>query len=623
MSVVLPSPQGGGLEFRILGPLEVADDGRVLPLGGTRQRALLAILLLHADEVVSSDRLIEDLWGDNPPETRTKALHVAVSQLRKVLDQRNGAGSTGFVVTRPPGYMLRIDGAEFDLHRFQRLVDEAERARSEGQSAIASTTLREALALWRGRPLADIAYHDFAQRAIARLEESRLTALEDLIDSDLALGRHANLIAELEGLVEEHPLRERLRGQLMLALYRSGRQAEALRVYQETRSHLVDQLGIEPGVDLQRLEKNILAQEGTLELTRPPANQYEERDAPAPPPATKRPRARSLTVARRRPGRLAAATVALVIVAGTTILATRLANNDTAVAIVPPDSVGVIDPRTNEIAQIIPVDQRPESIVVAPNAVWVVNRASATLSKINPRTMKVVRTIGLGGFPKSLVVERDNIWVSDARLGVLSAIDLRSGLVRSYDLTRDHGNLQGIDNPVRDGNNALWMTAAWPPSVLLVSAVAGASNAPEIQKVLPLPDIPSSVGGSNANVWVVSRSSGTVVPNLSTTIKVGSSPSSVAVGPDAVWVANLDDGTVSRIDPATYAVKKTIRVGRRPIAVALDPANHAVWVANSGDGTVSRIDSTTNKIVKTIAIGNKPVGLDVGDGRVWVTVDSE
>jgi YVTN family beta-propeller protein len=611
------------MEFRILGPLEVADDGRVLALGGTRQRALLAILLLHADEVVSSDRLIEDLWGDNPPETRTKALHVAVSQLRKVLDQRNGAGSTGFVVTRPPGYMLRVDGAEFDLHRFQHLVDEAERARSEGESAIASAKLREGLALWRGRPLADIAYHEFAQRAIARLEESRLTALEDLIDSDLALGRHANLIAELEGLVEEHPLRERLRGQLMLALYRSGRQAEALRVYQETRRRLVDQLGIEPSVDLQRLEKDILAQEGTLELTRPPADRYEERDGPTPPPPTKRRLARSLTVARRRPGRLAAATVALVSVAGTAILATHLAGNDSAVATVPPNSVGVIDPRTNEIAEVIPVNERPESIVVATNAVWVVNRASSTVSRIDPRTARVVRTIGLGGFPKSLSVERDNIWVSDARSGVLSAIDQRSGLVRSYDLTRDHGNLQGIDNPVRDGNNALWMTAAWPPSVLLVSPVAGVSNAPEIQKVLPLPDIPSSVGGSNANLWVVSRSSGTVSPNLSTTIRVGSSPSAVAVGPDAVWVANLGDGTVSRIDPATYAVKKTIRVGQRPIAVALDPADHAVWVANSGDGTVSRIDSRTNKIVKTIAIGNKPVGLDVGDGRVWVTVDSE
>jgi DNA-binding SARP family transcriptional activator len=246
------------MQFGVLGPLEVREAGRELPLTGVKQRALLAILLLHVNEVVSSERLIDELWSEGMPGSGATALQVRVSQLRKTL----GAGGQ-LIVTQSPGYVLRLEHEQLDLQRFERLVAEA----AASEPADASSMLREALLLWRGPALAEFAFDGFAQAAIGRLEELRLTALESRIEADLVLGRHNELAAELEGLVLEHPLRERLRAQLMLALYRSGRQAEALEVYRTVRETLVDELGIEPSTALQELERRILRQDPSLELT--------------------------------------------------------------------------------------------------------------------------------------------------------------------------------------------------------------------------------------------------------------------------------------------------------------------------------------------------------------------
>jgi DNA-binding SARP family transcriptional activator len=244
------------MEFRLLGPLEVAGADGAVELGGTKQRALLAMLLLHAGEVVSSDRLIDTLWGDSPPLTAGKSIQVYVSRLRKTLadDDR--------IVTRPPGYVLYVEPDELDLARFEQLVTEARAAPPEQ----ASTRLSEALSLWRGPPLADLEYETFAQPEIARLEEMRLAALEQRIEADLALGRHADLVPELETLVGHHAFRERFRHQLMLALYRSDRQADALDAYQRARRELADGLGLEPSESLKRLEAAILRQDAELAL---------------------------------------------------------------------------------------------------------------------------------------------------------------------------------------------------------------------------------------------------------------------------------------------------------------------------------------------------------------------
>ena len=254
------------MDFRILGPLEAHDGDDRIALGGARQRALLGLLLLHANEVVSSDRLVEELWSDERPTGRPRALQVAISRLRSTLEpDRPGGTESRVLVTRPPGYELLVEPGQLDLHRFEDLIAEGRTALAAGDAGTASDTLREALALWRGPPLADLAYESFAQAEIARLDELHSVAIEERIAADLEVGRHQDLIAELQTLVEREPLRERLRGQLMLALYRSGRQAEALEVYREGRRVLVDELGIEPRRELQALEGAILRHDPALD----------------------------------------------------------------------------------------------------------------------------------------------------------------------------------------------------------------------------------------------------------------------------------------------------------------------------------------------------------------------
>jgi DNA-binding SARP family transcriptional activator len=267
------------VEFRVLGPVEVVVDGRPISLPAAKPRALLAALLLSSNRVVSVGRLTEDLWGEEPPETATKALQGYVSQLRKAL----GADR---LLTKPPGYSLRVEEGELDLDRFERLAREGRELLGAGDSKAAAKRLAEALELWRGTPFAEFESEPFARDAGARLEDARLAALEERIEADLALGRHARLIPELEELVAREPLRERPRAQLMLALYRSGRQADALELYRRTRETLSEELGIEPSLELQELERRMLQHDPTLERARVPAREAEDG---APVPLARRP----------------------------------------------------------------------------------------------------------------------------------------------------------------------------------------------------------------------------------------------------------------------------------------------------------------------------------------------
>ncbi len=242
------------IKFCVLGPLEILDGGKPIALGGRKERTMLAMLLLEAGRVVSSERLIDAIWGDEPPRTATTSLQNSISQLRK----RLGAD---ILVTRPPGYELRIEPEQLDLALCRRWLEEARGA----EPARRGELLRAALELWRGPALAELANEPFASGEVARLEELRLTVVEQRLDADIAAGRHAEVIGELEAMVAEQPLRERFRGQLMLALYRAGRQAEALRSYQQGRQLLVDELGLEPSPALQQLHGAILRQELPLD----------------------------------------------------------------------------------------------------------------------------------------------------------------------------------------------------------------------------------------------------------------------------------------------------------------------------------------------------------------------
>lgn len=290
-------------EFRVLGPVEASVDGEPIALPAAKPRALFAALLLDRNRVVPVSRLIDDLWGEVPPETAMKALQGYVSQLRKAIGPER-------LLTRPPGYELRVEDGELDLDRFERLAREGRELLAAGDSKAASTRLGEALELWHGAPLAEFS-EPFARDAGARLEDERLAALEERIDADLALGRHARLVPELEQLVAQEPLRERPRAQLMLALYRSGRQADALELYRRTRETLSEELGIEPGLELQELERRMLQHDPELERPRPAPRPAEDG---APVPIARRPQV--LVLAALALAAVAAAIAAIALTAG-------------------------------------------------------------------------------------------------------------------------------------------------------------------------------------------------------------------------------------------------------------------------------------------------------------------
>ena len=326
------------MNFRVLGPFGVYDNhGREVELGGRQQRIVLATLLLHRNEVVSVDRLIDAVWDEQAPANAVKNVQIYVSRLRKALE---ATSPESLVQTRPNGYVLAVAPGELDVDRFERLVEEGRRALAAGEPAQAETSLREALALWRGEPLADFAYDSFAQSEIARLEELRLAALEERLQADLALGRHEDVTAELRGLVAQHPLRERLRGQLMLALYRSGRKADALRVYDEARRALAEELGLEPSESLQGLQRAVLTDDPSL----------------AAPPRVAPSRKRGPIAGAPSP-LLAGRRGALIGIGGALLLAAALAvallavtrdRPSAGIVSVPPDSLAQIDPEDEQ-----------------------------------------------------------------------------------------------------------------------------------------------------------------------------------------------------------------------------------------------------------------------------------
>ena len=300
------------MEFRLLGPLEVVAEGRRVSLGGSRARALLALLLLHRNEVVPLDRIVDELWDERPPKTAEQVVRVYVSQLRKALEPTRSNGHPQLLVTRDSGYLVVTDSEHVDVDRFDALRATGRRLLAEGEHARAANAFAEALALWRGPPLQEFAYEGFARSEIARLEELRLTTLEDRFDAELATGRDSELVADLRRLVEANPLRERMRGQLMVALYRSGRQAEALDTYRQGRHLLVAELGLEPSEMLRRLETRILQRDTALDSprgSRPPAAT-----------GTRRPRA-----GRRAP--VAGATVVLAAAAAAGLLTVGVAGH--------------------------------------------------------------------------------------------------------------------------------------------------------------------------------------------------------------------------------------------------------------------------------------------------------
>jgi peptide/nickel transport system substrate-binding protein len=342
--------------YRLLGPLEVTVDGTAVDLGGLKQRALLAILLLHANQPVHRNVLVDRLWGEHPPAGAEHAVNVYIWRLRKTLQT---ASATEGVVTRQGAYLLQAAEEQVDVALFERLADEGRRALSAGPAGRASAVLGEALALWRGAPLADFRFEPFAQAEIARLEELRAGVVEDRIEADLALGRHAHLVSELEALVAADPLRERLHQQLMIALYRCGRQADALAAYQKARRTLAEELGIEPCQPLQQLERAILEQDPSLQP--PPAT--ESRWVPTPGNGRRR-----IPAVAGHPKRMLAVTGAAAAVAA--LLAGSLATLPAGGGVLVPSLASHRGGTLTLIAQLSPHDQATDPAAAYAMPLW-------------------------------------------------------------------------------------------------------------------------------------------------------------------------------------------------------------------------------------------------------------
>jgi YVTN family beta-propeller protein len=609
------------MEFRILGPLEVTDGGRQPAIAASKQRALLAILLLHANEVVSSDRLIEELWGERPPASAAKSLQVYVSRLRHALEDAHVNGADGVIVTRGGGYLVRVGPGELDLASFERLLEEGSDALAEGAPGRAQELLREALALWRGPPLAEFAYEPFAQEEIARLDELHLTAVELRIEAGLALGEHARLIGELETLVKRHPFRERLRAQLMLALYRAGRQTEALQAYQRARRTLVDEVGVEPGEQLRELERAILAQDPALDA---PAAAIAAPRQVAP---TGKPPGGETPQHRRGLGWVpATALFLLAAVAGIVVLLVVGLGDDGGVsALLTRDShaVAVIDPATNELTEALSVGTRPGSLAFdrESGSLWVANVDDETVTQIDPRRRSVGRTIPIGGLPTGLAAGNGSLWVASVSrqdVGDPVTVHKINARFNTVDRTLRVGNLAGDRPQVTLGEGLLWVA----PQFGLVTRVDPRDASIKRPAIDPGHNTSGIAVGGGA-VWLAGGEAGAVTrvdvaSGHPTPIPVGNGPGDIAVGSGGVWVALALDDTLARIDPQTGVVEETIAVGRSPAGVAVGAGS--VWVANSGDGTVSRIDPQTNEVAATIPVGASPQDVTVAAGRVWVSV---
>jgi YVTN family beta-propeller protein len=579
---------GSGPEFRLLGPLEAISEDAPVPLGGAQQRALLAILLVHRGEVVGTDRLIDELWGERPPPTAVKAVQGYVSSLRRVLPDH-------VIVTRGRGYMLEVEPESVDAGRFELLAAAGRQALGDGDPSAAGDYLRSALALWRGEPLADL---PFAQPEVARLQEARVAAIEDRIDADLALGRHHELVPELQSMVACNPQRERLAGQLMLALYRSGRQREALEHYQLHRHAMIEELGLEPDPALRDLNDAILRQDPEL--------------AP--------PRQRSARRTAASPLRLVVAAGVLLLVASV-LAVLKLTSGASGSVVVGPNSVAAIDPHTNKVVWVTPVGARPGAIVVSAGSLWVANVEDQNISQIDLKSMRAVRVLHVRASPDGLAATRDGPWVvgsrADADSVAVGRIDPQFNVIRPARAVATV--IRGDGGAIAADGRTVWIA---PSSGLLTRLDAATGRV--VKRVDPSSS-PSSIAIGAGGVWVADGGANSVTridpTGLQTPIPVGNGPTAVATGAGGVWVVDSLDNAVVRIDPGTRAVTGTIPVGRSPGDVAVGAGS--VWVANSGDGTVSRINPATGKVTSVIAVGGSPQGIAIAHGRVWVTVDEQ
>jgi DNA-binding SARP family transcriptional activator len=581
------TPNASAPGFRLFGHLEVAG-AKPGELGGPKQRALLAYLLLHGGEVVATDRLVDAVWGERPPPTAVAIVHSYVRKLRAAL-----ADSPAELVTRAPGYVLELGQEELDLEVFERLAVEGQEALARGDPERARRRLVDALALWRGEPLGDLSDEGFVARERARLDELGLEARLDRIDAELALGRGGS-VAELEGLVAEHPFHERARRLLMLALYRSGRQADALAAYRETRRVFADELGLEPSNELRALEHAMLRHDATLEAT--PRRVAAEPDA-------------RTVMPRRRPALLLA-----VFAASSILLAAGLALETRGGAPGPPKV------RRAKILATFDVPQ-PACCGFGFDAVWALGHHDDILRKIAPRSNRIVGHWAVAGYQSGYpLAAAGSVWIPSAAVDLVrfdpgrqkvlahipvQGVSLGFAYLTIWETTQTHQLLRinlhtnrvvksirlapGENNWVDElaiGESAVWIAVA---------------DDATLDRIDPL---------TNA---IVARISG-----------FGQTDSGmpIAVDQNAVWVLRFVGGreTLFRVDPTSNRIVARIPVGKPNGAAPsgrVATGGGYVWTGN-WDGTLSKVDPRKNRVVAIYGLPAIAQNVSFADGSLWI-----
>ena len=579
------------MEFRILGPLELDDGGDPVVVPAGRERALLLDLLVHRNDTVTVDVLIDDLWDGRPPATATKIIQNGVSRLRRELGGDR-------LETKARGYVLRVEAGELDVDRALAL---AERARAE-DPVRAAETLREAVALWRGRPLAEVASMEFAQAEIHRLEDLRLVLTERRFEAELAAGRGPGLVVELEELLAANPLRERLRAQLMIALYRAGRRADALQSYRDAERLLSQELGLEPGRELEEVNRRILADDPGL-------------DSPAP-----------RTVGGRRRRRLIGVGAAAVCIALALGAWFALAGHRSRAVHITADTVVRLDPSTGRATTSLAVGTAPGSVALDRLAIWTVNFEDQTVTRLS-RGGRAATAAGTTAPATALATGAGAAWALSSYDGNLSRIDERTGRITQIVPVGSQPTALAVGSAVFVTNQSSGTLVRVDPVTLhrslLRHGLAG----------------PSGVVAEGSLVWVAESFRNRILEvdgrtgRTLRTLAVSLSPDALALGSDAVWATNPAENEVTRVDLHT-GLFRLISVGADPFAIAA--GSRYVWVVNNLDHSISELDGPTGDVLRTIVLTHgfpestpgkaTPPELTPGgiaadpDGAAWLTV---
>ena len=626
------------MEFRILGPLEVLEDGRPLALGRLKERVVLAVLLLHANEFVSRERLIDELWGVSPPATARKAVNVYISKLRKTLS----SNSHDPIATADGGYRLDVEPDLLDADRMHRLVARARERMTDGESEGASSLLQEALAFWRGPTLAGLALESFGRDEVAQLDELRLTVLMDRIDCDLAQGAHEHVLGELQVLVREHPLRERLRAQQMLALYRADRQADALDAYQQARHALIDELGIEPSESLQRLQQGILRHDPALEAPAgraaingaAPAPAPSEVTAPATSLAGSRPRRRAL---RRRYLVAAGLVVAAAVAALVAFLSTRgggVRPPSSPVSSVGPNEVASLNPATGAQVSVFGGGLKPGPMALVGERLWIGEPGNGSIERADLRAHHGMPPLQPGSALDDIAVDAEgHVWVSDRKPVVTWIGRVVDGTV-PYETPVLSTQRIAVPLPGAGaeavGGGYLWVISDLPgrtgESVSLID-VRNRHLASTISLGRQTTAIGYGYGAAwigaydpeHSTAWLLKVRPGSPVESIKLETGDGAGPLAVAVGDGDVWVMT-SRGSLMRIDPKELQIVHRIPMSaEQPTLLAVGPGS--VWTANHTGDSVSQIDPRANKIVRTIPLGRYdaiPCGIEATRHAVFV-----